>query len=63
MMNGLAHHYILGEMTVIFRGIGSNFEFLFYLMKFFQANRLVPDGTTPSAASHLGLYCLPSSQK
>ena len=63
MTNGLAHHYTLGESTVICRGIGSNFEFSFYLMKILQANRIVPDGTPPSAASHLGLYCLPTSQK
>ena len=33
--NGLAHHYHLGESTLNFRGIRSNFEFLFhFLMKF-----------------------------
>ena len=27
-------------------------------MKFLCANRIAPDGTPHSAASHLGLYCL-----
>ena len=41
-----------------------DFEFLSYFsMKFFKANRKVPDGTQRSAASHLGLYCLPMSHK
>ena len=30
MTKGLAHHYHLGESTVIFRGIISDFEFLFH---------------------------------
>ena len=35
MMNALAHHYHLEESDVIFRGSGSDFEFLFlFLMKF-----------------------------
>ena len=29
--------------------------------KFIKANRIAPDGTPRSAASHLGLYCLPVS--
>ena len=32
-------------------------------MKFLCANRISPDGTLRSAASHLGLYCLPMSRK
>ena len=32
-------------------------------MKFLQANRIAPDGTPRSAASHLGLCCLPMSHK
>ena len=32
-------------------------------MKFLQANRIAPDGTPRSAASHLGLFCLPMSHK
>ena len=30
-------------------------------MKIFSANRIAPDGTPRSAASHLVLYCLPMS--
>ena len=32
-------------------------------MKFLCANRIAPDGTPRSAASHLGLCCLPISHK
>ena len=32
-------------------------------MKVLQANRIAPDGTPRSAASHLGLCCLPMSHK
>ena len=32
-------------------------------MKFLQANRIAPDGTPRSVASHLGLFCLPMSHK
>ena len=32
-------------------------------MKFLCANRIAPDGTQRSAASHLGLFCLPVSHK
>ena len=32
-------------------------------MKVFVANRIVPDGKSRSAASHLGLCCLPVSNK
>ena len=50
MMNGLAHHYHLGEPTVIFRGFKSDFEFSFhYSMEFLFANRIAPDG--------MHLYC------
>ena len=42
----------------------SDFYFLSHFsMKFLCANRIAPDGTPPSAASHLGLYCLPMSHK
>ena len=34
-----------------------------FSMKFLFANRIAPDGTPRSAASHLGLYCLPMSHK
>ena len=32
-------------------------------MKIVGANRIAPDGTPRSAASHLGLFCLPMSHK
>ena len=58
------HHYQLNESTFIFRGVRCDFYFLFnFSMKFLQANRIAPDGTPRSAASHLGLYCLPMSHK
>ena len=34
-----------------------------FSMKFLCANRIAPDGTPRSAASHLGLFCLPMSHK
>ena len=60
MTNGLSH----GESIFIFRGIRSNFSFLFHFsMKIFSANRLAPDGTPHVAATHLGLFCLSMSHK
>ena len=49
---------ILGVLGVIFFYFLSHFS-----MKFLCANRIVPDGTPRSAASHLGLCCLPMSHK
>ena len=47
--------------------LGVIFIFFFFLsdfsMKFLCANRIAPDGTPRSAASHLGLCCLPMSHK
>ena len=64
MTNGLSHPNHLNESTSIFRGIRSEFSFLFhFLMKFISANRIAPDGTPRFAASHLGLFCLPMSIK
>ena len=64
LTNGLSHHYQLSESTFIFRGIRCDFYFLSYFsMKFLPANIIVPDGTPRSAASHLGLCCLPMSHK
>ena len=37
------------------------FHLFFFSMKFICANRIAPDGTPRSAASHLGLFCLPMS--
>ena len=64
MTNGFSHHYHLGESSFIFRGIRSDFKFSYnFLMKFLLANRIAPDGMPRSAASHLGLYCLPMPHK
>ena len=67
LTNGLSHLYHLGESTFIFRGVRNDFLFIFFLshfsIKFFCANRIAPDGTPRSAASHLELCCLPMSQK
>ena len=64
MTNGLAHHYHLGESTVILEALGVIFIFLLNVsLKFFSANRIAPDGTPHSAASHLGLFYLPRSHK
>ena len=63
MKNGLSHHYQLDESTFIFRGVRSDFTFLSHFsMKFLCANRIAPDGTPRSAASHLGLCFLPIFQ-
>ena len=64
MTNGFSHHYLLDESTFIFRGVRTDFEFLSHFsMKILYANRIAPDGTPRSAASHLGLFCLPMSHK
>ena len=64
LTNGFSHYYHLGESTFIFRGIRSDFQFLNkFLMKILLANRIAPDGTPRSAASHLGLFCLPMYKK
>ena len=53
-----------GQVHFHFRGIRSNFKFLDeFLMKILLVNRIAPDGTPRSAASHLGLFCLPMSHK
>ena len=59
MMNELAHHYHSVVSTVVFRGIESDFEFLFHsLMKFLLANRIATDGTLRSVP-----FCLHMSKK
>ena len=64
LTNGFSHRYHLGESTFIFRGVRSDFYFLYYFsMNLLFANRIAPDGTPRSAASHLGLFCLPMSHK
>ena len=64
LTNGFSHHYHLGESTFIFRDVWRDFYFSSHCsMKFLCANRIAPDGTSRSAASHLGLYCLSMSHK
>ena len=53
IINWVSPLSFLGVLGVIFN---------FYLI-FLQANRIAPDGTPRSAASHLGLFCLPMSHK
>ena len=51
-------------MTFIYRGVRTNFSFLFHFsMKIKIANRIAPDGTPRFVASHLGLFCLLMSHK
>ena len=60
-MNGLFNRYHLDESIYIFRDIRSIFSFLFHFsMRIMSENRIAPDGTTHFAASHLGLFCLPT---
>ena len=64
LTNRFSHHYHLGESFFIMKGVRSDFLFLSHFsMKFLNANRMAPDGTPRSAASHLGLFCLPMSHK
>ena len=64
LTNCFSHHYQLDESTFTFRGVRSDLYFLSHFsMKFLCANRIAPDGTPHSAASHLGLCCLPMSHK
>ena len=52
------------ESTFILRVVRSDFRFLSHFsINFLYANRTAPDGTPRSAASHLGLYCLPITHK
>ena len=65
LTNGFSHHYQLGESNSIVSGVRSSFFYFLshFSMKFLYTNRIVPDGTPRSAASHLGLFCLPMSHK
>ena len=61
---GVSHPYQLDDSTVIYRDISCIFSFLFHFsMKFFQANKIAPDGTPRFSAAHLRLFCLPMSHK
>ena len=68
MNSPIINHYQLDESNFVFRGVRCDLYFLsgviffiFYLI--LCANRIAPDGTPRSAASHLGLYRLPMSHK
>ena len=64
MTNGFTHRYHLVESTLIYRGIRCDFKNLFHFsMKFLYANRITPNGTPRSAASDLGQFHLPVSNK
>ena len=64
LTNGFSHYYHLGEPTFILRGIRSGVNFSNkFIMKILFAKRIVPDGPPHSAASCLGLFCLPMSHK
>ena len=53
------------EILLSFLGASGVFFFIFiiFLLNILLANRIAPDGTPRSAASHLGLCCLPMSPK
>ena len=54
----------IGRVHFHFWGVRSDFYSLSHFsMKFLCANRIAPDGKPRSAASHLGLFCLPMSHK
>ena len=56
MTNGITHRYHLGESTFILGDIRCDFIYIyFFSIKFLYVNRIAPDGTPRSAASHLGL--------
>ena len=63
--SGPVHPYQLDESISNFRDVWCTFFiFFFYFEKIFLlANREDPDQTPHSAASDLGLHCLPMSQK
>ena len=63
--NGLSHTYHLDESTFISRGVRRNLSFLFHFFDEFHVSKQNgPRWDAPdSAASHLGLFCLPMSNK
>ena len=64
MLNAMSHPYYLDESTFNFRGIRSNFSYLFHFaMKFMKTNRIAPDGMPHFVGSYLGQFCLPMSHK
>ena len=64
LTTAFSHRYHLGESSIDYRGVRCEFDYLFHFsMNFLKANRIAPDGTPRSVASHLGLFCLPMSHK
>ena len=62
--SGDVHPYQLDKSISNFRSVWCTFSFLFYFeLKFLLANSEHPYQTRHSAASDLGLHCLPMSQK
>ena len=64
LSNGLSYPYQLDESIFHSRGVWCTFLFLScFWWKFMWANSVDPDQMLRSAASDLGLHCLPMSQK
>ena len=64
LTNGFSHCYHLDESTFTLRDArGDFYYFSHFSVTFPCANRIAPNGTPRSAASHLGLSCLPMSHK
>ena len=62
--NGLSLPYQMGVSIFIFSGNRKSSSFLFYFFDENHVNKqIAPDGTLRFAASHLGLFCLPMSNK
>ena len=60
--SGPVHPYQLDKSISNFRGVWCTFSFLFYFEQIFLlANGEDPDQTLRSAASDMGLHCLPIS--
>ena len=54
----------VSPLSFLWVNIRSDFYFFYHFsMKILKANRIAPDGTPRSEASHLGLFCLPMSHK
>ena len=61
--SGPTHPYQLDESISNFRGGWCTFSFLLFRLDIPLANSEDPDQMSRSAASDLGLHCLPMSQK
>ena len=57
VINWVSPLSFLGVLGVIFLFLSD------FSMKFLCTNRIAPDGTPRSAASQLGLFCLPMSHE